>query len=68
MKGLGACLENKGSSLQALKEFPCPSKKRDREEIKVLANDNRGEYTSKDFITYYANHGIQHEKMVQRIP
>jgi transposase InsO family protein len=36
--------------------------------IKCLRSDNGGEFTSKEFIDYYNNHGIKSQFSVARTP
>lgn len=36
--------------------------------MKCLQKDNGGEYICREFIAYYTDHGIQHEKMIAHTP
>ena len=43
-------------------------KRETRRKLKCLKSNNGGEYTSRDFETYYTKNGIRHEKKVYGTP
>jgi hypothetical protein len=53
-------LKNKSECFTKFQEFKEFAKSQSGNKIKVLRNDNNGEFTSKAFTTFFINHGIQH--------
>mgnify|MGYP003740606461 FL=1 len=61
-------LKTKDQVFQHFQQFHAMVERETGRSLKCLRTDNGGEYTSKEFEAYLAEHGIRHEKTVPRTP
>ena len=66
MESVGIFFEDQ--VLEYFKIFYTMVERETSEKMKCLQTNNGGEHTYKEFEAYYAECGIQHEKMVPRAP
>ncbi|CAH9131081.1 unnamed protein product [Cuscuta epithymum] len=62
------CLKSKDQVFDRFKIFHTMVERETGKKLKCLRSDNGGEYTSREFSAYCAEHGIRHEKSVPRTP
>lgn len=62
------CLRTKDQVFDHSKIFHAMVERETGNKLKCLRSDNGGEYTSREFSSYCAEHGIRHEKTVPRTP
>ena len=61
-------LKRKDQVFQYFKRFHAMVERGTGKSLKRLHNDNRGEYTSREFKNYCSEYGIKHEKTVPGTP
>jgi transposase InsO family protein len=66
---IGVCfLKNKSEAFENFKIYKEMVENEMDSKIKCLRSDNGGEFTSKEFMDYYRNHGIKRQFFVARTP
>ena len=61
-------MKEKSEALERFREFKTLIKNQARRKIRVLRTNNKGEYTSNEFMEYCSTKGIKKEHTVPHIP
>ena len=61
-------LNNKSEALENFKSYKEMVENEMDSKIKCLRSDNGGEFTSKEYLDYYNNHGIKRQFSIARTP